>query len=444
MGVTMSKKSKKEYLEKMRIRYAGRSGKKGKTALIDEFCEVTGHDRKYGVKLLTRNRGVEGNGGAKGRPKTYGAGEVTVLKEIWFLAEQPCGKRLSPVLPMWLKSYKKRNGKLGYGVEKKLKEISPAQIDRLLGPTKTQNPNRRIRTPKSNQALKAVTPIRAESWDVHEPGWIEADTVAHCGGSMNGSFIWSLSMTDIFSGWTEIRSVWNRGQHGVCERFEQIEADLPFQIKGVDTDNGGEFLNWHFHSYFKERLESVELTRSRPYHKNDQAHIEQKNYTHVRQLLGYDRLDNEDLVEVINELLVKWSLWNNLYCSTMKQIEKRREGSRQIRKHEKHPKPPCERLIEHRESIGQKSKVKVLRELYKASDPIEMKEEIEKGLRKIYKLVNQIKAKKGEEEATAVGIGNPLRYAPGNSNPNSREKKQKKPKTKRASVSSNWSQPAAA
>jgi hypothetical protein len=110
---------------KNRIRYAGRSGKKGKTVLIDEFCEVTGHDRKYGIKLLTRNRGVEGSGGAKGRPKTYGAGELTVLKEIWFLAEQPCGKRLSPVLPMWLKSYKKRNGKLGYGVEKKLKEISP-------------------------------------------------------------------------------------------------------------------------------------------------------------------------------------------------------------------------------------------------------------------------------------------------------------------------------
>jgi hypothetical protein len=160
--------------------------------------------------------------------------------------------------------------------------------------------------------------------------------------------------------------------------------------------------------------------------------------------LGYDRLDNEDLVEVTNELLVKWSLWNNLYCSTMKQIEKRREGSRQIRKHEKHPKPPCERLIEHRESIGQKSKVKVLRELYKASDPIEMKEEIEKGLRKINKLVNQIPGKKGEDGARAVGIGNPLRYAPGNSNPNSREKKQKKPKTKRATVSSKLSQPAAA
>ena len=261
---------------------------------------------------------------------------------------------------------------------------------------------------------------------------------------MDGSFIWSLSMTDIFSGWTEIRSVWNRGQHGVCERFRQIEGNLPFQIKGVDTDNGGEFLNWHFHSYFKERLESVELTRSRPYHKNDQAHIEQKNYTHVRQLLGYDRLDNEGLVEVINKLLVKWSLWSNLYCSTMKQIEKRREGNRQIRRHEKHPKPPCERLIEHWETKEQKAKVKLLRELYKAHDPIEMKEEIEKGLRKINKLVNQIPVEKGEDGAMAVGIGIPRSGAEGNSNPNSREKKQKKPKNKRATVSSNLSQSAAA
>tara|TARA_B110000263_G_scaffold42734_1_gene34709 strand:- start:40 stop:795 length:756 start_codon:yes stop_codon:yes gene_type:complete len=251
-------------------------------------------------------------------------------------------------------------------------------------------------------------------------------------------------MTDIFSGWTEIRSVWNRGQHGVCERFRQIEGNLPFQIKGVDTDNGGEFLNWHFHSYFKERLESVELTRSRPYHKNDQAHIEQKNYTHVRQLLGYDRLDNEGLVEVINKLLVKWSLWSNLYCSTMKQIEKRREGNRQIRRHEKHPKPPCERLIEHWETKEQKAKVKLLRELYKAHDPIEMKEEIEKGLRKINKLVNQIPVEKGEDGAMAVGIGIPRSGAEGNSNPNSREKKQKKPKNKKATVSSNLSQSAAA
>ena len=174
----------------MRVRYAGWRGKKGKTVLIDEFCEVTGHDRKYGIKLLTRNRGVEGSGCARGRPKTYREGELSILREIWFLAEQPFGKRLSPVLSMWLKSYKKRNGKLGIGVEKNLKKISPSLIDRLLRPTKTSNPARRIRTPKSNQALKAVTPIRAESWDVHEPGWIEADTVAHCGGSMDGSFIW--------------------------------------------------------------------------------------------------------------------------------------------------------------------------------------------------------------------------------------------------------------
>jgi hypothetical protein len=141
----------------------------------------------------------------------------------------------------------------------------------------------------------------------------------------------------VFSGWTEVGSVWNRGQYALCERFAQIEARIPFILKGVDTDNGGEFLNWYFRDYFEGRQPAVELTRSRPYCKNDQAYVEQKNYTHVRRHLGYGRMVHEELIEPVNELLKVWSLWRNLYCATMKQIFSHREKGRLIRRHEKLP-----------------------------------------------------------------------------------------------------------
>lgn len=338
MDVTMSQNSRKEYLQKMRWRYAQRTGKRGKTMLIDEFCEVTGHERKYAIKLLgCRRRDPNAPPRKTGRKPDYGESVARVLKEIWLLNEQPCGKRLSPVMPIWLEAYQKRHGSLAEDLLEKLLRISPAQIDRVLAPFRATHPGRRARPPRSNGALKALTPIRAETWDVQEPGWLECDTVAHCGGSMEGSFLWSLDNVDVFSGWTEVGSVWNRGQHALCERFAQIEARMPFILKGVDTDNGGEFLNWHFRGYFEGRQPAVELTRSRPYCKNDQAYVKQKNYTHVRQLLSYDRMEHEELIEPVNELLKVWSLWRNLSCATMKQISSHREKGRLIRRHEKLP-----------------------------------------------------------------------------------------------------------
>jgi hypothetical protein len=334
MDVTMSQNSRKKYLQKMRWHYARRTGKQGKTMLLDEFCEVTGHERKYAIKLLgCRRRDRQAPPRKTGRQPTDGKDVAEVLKVIWLLNEQPCGKRLAPVLPVCLTAYQKRHGLLGKELLKKLLRISPAQIGRVLAPVRATQAGRRARPPKSNAALKAVTPFRAEAWHVQEPGWLESDTVARCGGWLAGSILWSLDNVDVFSVWTEVGSVWNRGQHAVCERFGQLEARFPFPLKGVDTDNGGEFLNWHFRGYFEGREPAVELPRSRPYHKNDQAHVEQKNYTHVRQLLGYERLEHEELVEPVNELLQVWSLWRNLYCATMKHICSHREG-RLIRRHE--------------------------------------------------------------------------------------------------------------
>lgn len=380
------------------------TGKRARSKLLDEYCEVTGHDRKYANKLLLGLRGM-GPPGKAGRKNTYGPEVVEVLKGIWFLAEQACGKRLAPVLSLWVGAYEKRHGSLAEEVKEKVLKISPAQIDRVLAPVRVKAGKKPVRGPKSNAALKALTPIRAEAWDVEEPGWLEADTVAHGGGSAAGNFVWSLSSTDIYSGWTEIGAAWNKGKHAVCGAFEQMEKGLPFGIKGVDTDNGPEFLNWHFRAYFKEREVEVELTRSRAYKKNDQAHIEQKNFTHVRQLLGYDRLGHAELVEPLKEMVKLWSRWNNLYSATMKQEEKKREGGRLIRRHEKRPKTPGQRLIEYWKSKGEEEKAEEMEKEMAGHDPIEMKEEIEKRLKQVWEMKESLEAAEAEEEGADVPPG---------------------------------------
>jgi hypothetical protein len=150
--------------------------------------------------------------------------------------------------------------------------------------------------------LKTQIPIRTDNWDITRPGFLEADTVAHCGGRLEGDFIWSVTYCDILSGWTCNRAVWNKGAHGIVEATRSVEASLPFELLGFDTDNGSEFLNWHLLRYFQERKKAVGFTRSRPYKKNDNGHVEQKNWTHVRQLLGYERLEDPALVGAINDL----------------------------------------------------------------------------------------------------------------------------------------------
>lgn len=420
MAEPMSQKSRNEYLEKMRDRYRRYKGRRARSKLISEFCEVTGHERKYATKLLGRKRGP-----GRARPpkkrgveRTYGDEVIDVIFVIWQQSEQPCGKRLRPMLKDWLPHYERRHGKLSDDVRAKVLRISPAQIDRTLAEKKIGVSRNRPRTPKANAAIKALVPVRAESWDAREPGWIEADTVAHCGGSMAESFVWSLTATDIFSGWTEVRPSWNRGKYSVCEAFAEIEAVLPFEILGVDTDNGGEFLNYHLHDHFTGRETPVEMTRSRPYRKNDQAHVEQKNDTHVRQFLGYDRLGDELLIDPIRSLLELWCTWRNCFTTTFKQISARREGNRVIRRHEKVPQTPCQRLIDHCRENGGEATASGLEKWRSKQDPFEIKIEIERRLKQVWELDKKLSegedmSQPEKEELTAATIleGN-LRSAP--------------------------------
>ena len=334
----MSETSIEEYTEKMRGRYARMTGRKARGKLLDELVEITGWDRKHANKVLLGKRRRKGRRGKRGAPLRYGNDFTAALKTCWLAMEQPCGKRMKDMLPLWA-------GHLDCPEEIRLQltRISAASIDRLLRGFKV-TAGKKIRPPKPASSVKALVEVRAQSWETREVGWTEVDTVAHCGGDMGGDFIWTLTSVEIASGWTELRAVWNRGQQASFEGLESIWESQPFDLLGVDSDNGGEFLNFHLYHWLKKH--GIQQTRSRPYYKNDQAYVEQKNHTHVRQFLGYERLEHRELLGDLNDLLKLWSQWRNLFCVTMKQESKRREGSRQIRRHEKQGRTPARRLID--------------------------------------------------------------------------------------------------
>jgi hypothetical protein len=197
------------------------------------------------------------------------------LKHIWLNTDQACGKRLKMALPLWLPYYSKEYGQLDPAVYSGLLAMSTATIDRLLASSRIKC-NRGLSGTKPGKILKKHIPIKTDQWDEDKPGFLEADTVAHCGTSLAGSFVWSLTMTDICPAWTENRAVWNKGAIGVLTQIEDIENNLPFEILGFDFDHGNEFLNWHLIRYFtgEQRPKKIQFTRSRPYHSDDNAHVE--------------------------------------------------------------------------------------------------------------------------------------------------------------------------
>lgn len=224
---------------------------------------------------------------------------------MWKATNLICSKRLKTIIPLWLPYYKEEISKENRIL---LLEISPATIDRILQSTRKRHKKLGLATTKPGSLIKKQVPIKTNQWDESKPGFIEADTVAHCGSSVAGQFAYTVNTVDIATGWIESRAIWGKGQKGCFEAIRSIEESLSFKILGFDSDNGGEFLNWHLMSYFTKRKRPVEYTRSRSYQKNDNAHIEGKNWTHIRQYLGYMRFDNPKLVTFMNDLYEnEWS-----------------------------------------------------------------------------------------------------------------------------------------
>ena len=374
----MSKKcrqSKREYLLAIWERYQ-RVGRRFKSKILDEFCAVCGYTRKYAIGLLSRKpRRRQCKPGPRRR---YDGQVLEPLKVIWLAAEQMCSKRLKAALPLWLPFYEQEHGPLVEAVRKKLLQISAASIDRLLKKERARYRGKGLCGTRPGGLLKHQIPIRTDNDDVDRPGFLEADTVAHCGNSLAGDFIWSITFTDIFCQWTENRATWNKGAEGVLGQVKDVEANLPFELLGFDVDNGSEFLCFHLWRYLLDRPRPVPLTRSRPYRKNDQAHVEQKNWTHVRQLLGYQRLEQPELVPLINELYRTWGLLHNFFCPNLKLLSKTRKGAKTIRKYSP-PQTPYQRLLESKH-LSQEQKQK-LQNRFQQLNPLQLKREIEQKLK---------------------------------------------------------------
>jgi len=262
-------------------------------------------------------------------------------------------------------------------------EISAATLDRLLVEQKFKN-LRGLGGTKPGTLLRQHIPIQGEVWDETRPGFLEADSVAHCGSSLGGNFVWSLTYTDLASSWTEGRAVWNKGAAGILEQTKDVEKTLPFAILGFDFDNGSEWLNWALIRYLQVRRQPIRLTRSRPYHKDDNAHVEQKNWMWPRQLLGYSRLGDPALVEPINTLYKQvWGPLHNFFLPSMKLIKKWREGSRWIRRHDR-AQTAYERLLASQQ-LPPKERRR-LRDYFQSLDPFELAQQVERQLKPILKL----------------------------------------------------------
>ncbi len=381
----MSPRSKREYQETVFLRYK-KASRDEKTRILDEFCATCHCHRKHAIRLLrTFKRFTKPKPKKRGRKATYRTEDILQpLTRIWRAANLPCSKRLKVIIPLWLPGYADTYGALPLESIKALRKMSHSTIDRILQPVRIRYTKRGKSTTKPGTLLRKHIPVKVNQWDEARPGYLEADTVAHCGESTAGMFAYTIDLVDIATGWTEQRAVWGKGETGVLEQIKDVEKTLPFSILGFDCDNGSEFLNHHLFKYFTGRRSPVAFTRSRAYHKDDNAHIEQKNWTHIRQWLGYDRFDDPRVVDPLNILYTKeWRLFHNFFCPSVKLISKERKGSKTIKRHDS-PKTPYQRIMES--AYIETSVKKALTEQIKYLNPFILRKAMEKKLKKVFQI----------------------------------------------------------
>ncbi len=391
----MKKLSRNEQLAKWRKSYRQRNAQ-GKARILDELCEHYGYHRKHAIRLMNGTEEPAEPPSPRPGPEPRYKAIRWVVEEIWKAAEQPCGKRLVEALPLWLPHYQKRYEPLTAQQRHLLVAISPASVDRLLAPIKAHCP-RGLNGTRPGSLLREQIPIQGEVWDETRPGFLEADSVAHCGGSLAGNFIWSLTYTDLASTWTEGRAVYNKGAHGVLEQTRHVEQSLPFALLGLDFDNGGEWLNWHLIRYLQQRRQPVRVTRSRPYHSDDNAHVEQKNWMWPRPLLGYGRLEAPRVVALINALFTDvWGPLHNFFLPSMKLVQKWRVGAKWKRRHDE-AQTAYQRLLRWDGLTGKARRR--LRDQFESLDPFGLHLELDRRLAGILKHTVQ----EGEQPLVEIG-----------------------------------------
>lgn len=402
MGLTMAER--KAVTKEMARRYA-RAAKAEKARMLDELCALTGWTRRHARRALQQvgSGAPERPRRPRGRPRAYGENILEPLTKIWATLNGPCGKRLAPFIGEMVEVME-RCGELRLTpeVRDKLLRVSGATIDRLLAPER-----RRLRVKgrsgtKPGTLLRQQIPIRTHSgWDERRPGFCEVDLVGHEGGDPSGQFCQTLDLTCVATGWTEMRAVPNKAQVWVFEALQEIEGTLPFPLLGLDSDNGSEFINAHLFAYCSAR--GITFTRSRAFRKNDNCFVEQKNWTVVRQAVGYARYDSPAELEVLRELYGHLRLYVNFFQPVMKLVEKTREGAR-VRKRYDTPRTPYRRVLESAE-VSRAAKAKLTRQ-YRTLNPVELKRAIGRCQDELTRLT---KVKQTRKEVKAPPADHPWR-----------------------------------
>ena len=359
-----------------------------KQKILDEFVCATGYHRKHAIRFLKNQRQVQNH--LKRKTKTYTtiySGEVAqTLEQIWEIYGQICSKRLRPFLPEAIKVLERcQEITLAKHTKELLLKISSASIDRCLRPVRIKSWHA-LSTTKPGTLLKQSIAVRTfTEWSEEKPGFMEIDLVAHCGESVSGQFLNTLTCTDVCTGWTDITGLARRSKEAVCEAVRIMRQRLPFPLLGIDSDNGTEFINYLLYSYCLD--EKITFTRSRPYKKNDQAHVEQKNWSVVRRTVGYDRWKTQSefilLESIYDDLRLYINFFINFFQPSFKLIAKKRIGNRTIKQYDV-PKTPYQRVLE-RQDILLPSKAR-LTNLYLQLNPAELRRQIDLKIAKLWKI----------------------------------------------------------
>ena len=356
-----------------------KADKARRSRLLDEFCRQTGYHRKYAIALLRKPADTPAPGSTlRRRGPTYSAAALRVLAQIWKAAGYPWSQRLKAMLPHWLPWARTHIRALTPEVEAQLLQMSARQMDRRLAGKKRRLKGRIYGRTKPGTLLKHHIPIKTDHWDVKEPGSCEIDLVSHSGPHASGEFVYSLNLTDIHTGWCETRAIMGKGETGVVDALDDIRRALPFTLKAIDSDNGSEFINYHLLRYCKKHR--IQFTRSRPYKKDDNAHIEQKNWTHVRKLVGWDRYDTPVQLDAINALYTgPWRAMMNLYQPCVKLKEKVRIGARITRRYDP-AQTPLDRLAAFYTNRALPRAVRALLDERNRTDPFGLSKSIDQAL----------------------------------------------------------------
>jgi len=369
--------------------------KKEKGRILDEFTKLTRYGRRYASYVLrTHGKKIWINAETvlvsdvrkrktRKKERIYDDAVVASLKKAWEMMDYICGKRLAPILKELIpRLIRFGETRLTPETKDKLMEISPATIDRILAPERKKYKIKGRANTKPGTLLKSQIPIRTFSeWNDKRPGFFEIDLVGHDGGDGAGEFLQTLDVTDVATGWTETQAVKNKAQQWVFEALKDIRGRLPFPLLGIDSDNGGEFINNQLYRYCQE--EKITFTRTRSYRKNDNCFVEQKNYSVVRRAVGYGRHHTPEEQAIINDLYKELRLFTNFFQPSMKLIGKTREGSKVVKKYD-NPLTPYRRVLASVDiSYSDKTKLKVL---YRNLNPAALKRRITKLQQRLLRL----------------------------------------------------------